>query len=116
MAEEMIKMAEEQKVLEAEAKKAESARKSQEEAYAKLSAERSKLLEALELTQGGSAAIEEKLTRLNSARQEVEKSLNDANDRLSEHEEKNADREKQRRKAQQEGENLKTTVEAVDGN
>ncbi|CAA95848.1 Myosin-1 [Caenorhabditis elegans] len=116
MAEEMIKMAEEQKVLEAEAKKAESARKSQEEAYAKLSAERSKLLEALELTQGGSAAIEEKLTRLNSARQEVEKSLNDANDRLSEHEEKNADLEKQRRKAQQEVENLKKSIEAVDGN
>ncbi|UMM12491.1 hypothetical protein L5515_001241 [Caenorhabditis briggsae] len=116
MAEEMAKMAEEQKVLEVEAKKAEAARKAQEEAYAKLSAERSKLLEALELTQGGSAAIEEKLTRLNSARQEVEKSLNDANDRLSEHEEKNADLEKQRRKAQQEVENLKKSIEAVDGN
>ncbi|KAF1768356.1 hypothetical protein GCK72_000168 [Caenorhabditis remanei] len=116
MAEEMAKMAEEQKILEAEAKKAEAARKIQEDAYTKLSAERSKLLEALELTQGGSAAVEEKLTRLNSARQEVEKSLNDANDRLSEHEEKNADLEKQRRKAQQEVENLKKSIEAVDGN
>ncbi|EGT54067.1 hypothetical protein CAEBREN_30667 [Caenorhabditis brenneri] len=112
MAEEMAKMAEEQKVLEVEAKKAEAARKAQEEAYAKLSAERSKLLEALELTQGGSAAIEGEAY----SSQQCPKSLNDANDKLSEHEEKNADLEKQRRKAQQEVENLKKSIEAVDGN
>ncbi|CAD6189770.1 unnamed protein product [Caenorhabditis auriculariae] len=116
MAEEMIKMAEEQKILEAEAKKLEAERLAQEEKYNKLNADRNKLLEQLEMSQGGSAAIEEKLTRLNHGRQEVEKSLNETNDKLSEHEEKNAELEKIRRKALQEVENMKKSIEAVDAN
>ncbi|KAK6055867.1 myosin head [Cooperia oncophora] len=116
MAEEMAKMAEEQKALEAQSAKAEAERKAKEEVYNKLNAERSRLLEQLEMTKGGSASIEEKLTALNAAKQELEKGLNDVADKLSEQEDRNSELERHKRKAQQEVENMKKSIEAVDGN
>ncbi|WKX94491.1 hypothetical protein Q1695_011625 [Nippostrongylus brasiliensis] len=115
MAEEMAKMAEEQKLLEAQSAKAEAERKAKEEACNKLNAERNRLLEQLEMTKGGSASIEEKLTKLNAAKQELEKGMNDVTDKLSEQEDRNAELERMKRKAQQEVENMKRSIEAVDG-
>ncbi|VDP19816.1 unnamed protein product [Heligmosomoides polygyrus] len=116
MAEEMAKMAEEQKILEAASAKAEAERKAKEETYNKLNADRNRLLEQLEMTKGGSASIEEKLTKLNAAKQELEKGMNDVADKLSEQEDRNSELERQKRKAQQEVENMKRSIEAVDGN
>ncbi|EYC46232.1 hypothetical protein Y032_0404g853 [Ancylostoma ceylanicum] len=116
MAEELAKMTEEQKNLEAQSAKAESERKAKEEMLNKLNADKNKLLEQLEMTKGGSASIEEKLNKLNSAKQDLEKSLNDVGDKLAEQEERNADLERQKRKAQQEIENIKKSMESVDGN
>ncbi|ETN83119.1 myosin head [Necator americanus] len=116
MAEELAKMTEEQKNLEAASAKAENERKAKEEMLNKLNADKNKLLEQLEMTKGGSASIEEKLNKLNNAKQELEKSLNDVNDKLSEQEERNAELERQKRKAQQEIENMKKNMEGVDGN
>nr|CDJ95284.1 Myosin and Myosin head and Myosin tail domain containing protein [Haemonchus contortus] len=116
MAEEMAKMAEEQKNLEAQSAKAEAERKAKEEACNKLNSEKNRLLEQLEMTKGGSASIEEKLTALNAAKQELEKGLNDAADKLSEQEDRNAELERHKRKAQQEVENMKKSIEAVDSN
>ncbi|KAK6027930.1 myosin head, partial [Ostertagia ostertagi] len=116
MAEEMAKMTEEQKVLEAQSAKAEAERKAKEEAFNKLNAEKNRLLEQLEMTKGGSASIEEKLTALNAAKQELEKGLNDVADKLSEQEDRNSELERHKRKAQQEVENMKKNIEAVDSN
>ncbi|KHJ97615.1 myosin head [Oesophagostomum dentatum] len=116
MAEELAKMTEEQKSLEALSAKAEAERKAKEEVLNKLNADKNKLLEQLEMTKGGSASIEEKLNKLSSAKQDLEKSLNDVGDKLSEQEERNADLERQKRKAQQEIENIKKSIEGVDGN
>uniref|UniRef100_A0A0K0CTS5 Myosin head n=1 Tax=Angiostrongylus cantonensis TaxID=6313 RepID=A0A0K0CTS5_ANGCA len=116
MAEEMAKMMEEQKALEAEATKAETERKAKEEFHNKLKSEQSRLMEQLERTKGGSASIEEKLSKLTSSKQELEKGLNDINDKLSWQEDRNAELERQKRKALQEVENMKRTIELVDGN
>ncbi|KJH51244.1 myosin head [Dictyocaulus viviparus] len=116
MAEEIAKMAEQQKTLETEVLKIEKDIEDKEELYNKLICEQNRLLEQLEITKGGSTSTEEKLNRLNSYKQELDKRLNEISEKLSEQENKNSELEKQKRKVFQEIENIKLSIEAVDGN
>uniref|UniRef100_A0A914CP08 Myosin heavy chain n=1 Tax=Acrobeloides nanus TaxID=290746 RepID=A0A914CP08_9BILA len=115
-AEEMERLGKEAKELEENLAKEEAARKLIEAEHKKLSEERQKLLEELQMSMAGSAQVEQKLNAINAARMELERSLSDQKDKLSEQQQRGEEENTKLRRAQKDKDNLNNQIGGLNDN
>ncbi|KHN79010.1 Myosin-4 [Toxocara canis] len=113
--EEMDKMNDQIKQLEAKIAEEEKARKGLEESSTKLLEEKNAVFGELEEAKGKLSDAEDRLNRLNTLRNDIDKQINELNDRLGDQEDRNADLMRAKKKVETDAENLRKTIEELEG-
>lgn len=110
MQEELEKTEKEVKELTEALKKEEEARKIIEVEHKKFAEERAKLLEDLEISRTGGAVIEDKISSLSAAKAELERSVNDVKDRLTDQEQRTEEAQRQLKRAEKDRQGLNEQI------